>query len=98
MVFIKGHAMPWFYFCDKCKKILFKVDGGSRVDCAICGEKGKLPEDIKICSSCSYDTNMCMRCGAPIEIEDDYENMVRKAFEAKVKPRKRKRKSKGGAK
>jgi len=87
--------MPWYYLCGKCHKKLFKVEGGSRVDCAICGEKGKLPEAIKLCTSCSYDTKMCMSCGAGVKIGDDFDEMMRKASEAKVKSRKKRKRRKG---
>ena len=94
LAFIRGRAMTWYYLCDKCQNRLFKVEERPSTRCTICNEKTKIPEEMILCSPCSFETKMCMGCGSPVEIGDSYEDMREKALVGKIKGRRRKAKKK----
>jgi len=94
LVKIRGGAMPWYYLCDNCQQEIFSADRGERITCIVCQERAKAPKEFLLCNGCSYETKMCMACGEPVEIGDDYEKMMERAMTGKVTKRRKKKQKK----
>ena len=91
LVMIRGSAITWVYLCEQCKKKLWGGFGErKKPKCELCNEKFDAPLSIRFCNSCSYETSICMGCGAKVKIKDDYETFREKALTSKPKPSKRK--------
>ena len=93
LVTVRGKAMNWVYFCPTCELKLWDGFGGrKKPKCELCGERFDAPLSVRFCRSCSYETGICMGCGAKIKIKEDYDTLVEKALNGKPAKKKKRRK------